>query len=413
MSDQPLSRRYFMQLGAAGAASAIASGAAAQDRRLDLPNRAIGRPAPQLGGPAELPDAEKVGIAVVGLGKLALGEVLPAFGQCRAAKLAAVVSGDPAKARRVAAQAGLPDDAIYSYESYDRMAQDRRIDVVYIILPNSLHADYTVRAFKAGKHVLCEKPMATTEADCRRMIAAAEAADRKLMIAYRCFFEPANLEAMRVMRSGTLGKIRSFSSDNGRPSSLSDPADQWRLDGPLSGGGALTDIGIYGINGARYLLGEEPVEVRAWAYTDKSDPRFAETEDAIHWQFRMASGVIVNGSTSFSYASTSRLQAVGEKGRLVMDPATNYRGIQLAVHEGGVERRPQTPAIDQFAREMDEMAMVVRRNRPIAATGEEGMQDVRLMLAILESVRQGGAAVRTDWGYKRAVDPVELADRKA
>lgn len=405
MTDQPISRRHVMQLGVAGAASAIAGSAAAAQDRLDLPNRAVGQPAPDPSGPQELPENQKIGFAVVGLGKLALGEVLPAFGQCKSAKLAALVSGDPAKARRVAAQAGLSADAIYDYDNYDRMAQDQRIQVVYVILPNSLHADYTVRAFKAGKHVLCEKPMATTVADCKAMIAAASAAQRKLMIAYRCFFEPKNLAAMRIMRSGELGRIVSFSSDNGRPSTLDDPSDQWRLDGPLSGGGALTDIGIYGINGARYLLNEEPVEVRAWANTDRNDPRFRETEDAIHWQFRMASGAIVNGSTSFSYASTSRLQAIGDKGRLVMDPATNYRGIQLMVQAGGGERKPGAGEINQFAREMDEMAEIVRSNRPIVATGEEGMQDVRLMLAILESVEKKGAAVRTDWGYRRAIDP--------
>ena len=163
----------------------------------------------------------------------------------------------------------LPSDAIYDYAGFDRIARDPAIDVVYIVLPNFMHAEYTIRALKAGKHVLCEKPMATSVADAERMIAAAKAADRKLMIAYRCHYEPLNLEAMRRVRAGTMGKPRLVVTKMGRQSDLAEPSDAWRLDMAKSGGGALADMGIYGVNGARYLLNEEPVEVRAWAQTDR------------------------------------------------------------------------------------------------------------------------------------------------
>ena len=181
----------------------------------------------------------------------------------------------------------------YSYADFDRIAADPRIEIVYIVLPNFLHAEYTIRALKAGKHVLCEKPMASTVADAEAMVAAAKAANRKLMIAYRCQYEPLNLEAMRRVRSGELGKSRLVITKMVRQSNMNDPSDAWRLDMTKSGGGALADMGIYGINGARYLLNEEPVEVRATTATDRSDPRFKTVEDFYSWEFKFSSGRLV------------------------------------------------------------------------------------------------------------------------
>jgi predicted dehydrogenase len=350
---------------------------------------------------------EKLGFAVVGLGKLALGQIIPGFKNARGAKLAAVVSGHPDKARRVAADNGLPADAIYSYDDYDRIAQDPRIQVVYIVLPNSMHAEYTIRALKAGKHVLCEKPMATSLADCEAMIAVAKAADRKLMIAYRCHYEPTNLEAMRRIRSGSIGKPRLVVTDMGRQSDLAEPSDAWRLDQKMSGGGALADMGIYGVNASRYLLNEEPVEVRAWAHTDPNDPRFRTTAQMIAWQFRFPSGAIANGSTSFSYAGTMAWRAYGDRGKLTAEPGAFYNGNRLSVGEAAPLSIRE---IDQFAGEMDWMADVVRGKAPLVSPGEEGLQDMRLMKAILDSVAQNGATIRTDWGYRRAFDPAAVVD---
>jgi predicted dehydrogenase len=272
-----------------------------------------------------------------------------------------------------------------------------------------MHAEYTIRALKAGKHVLCEKPMATNVADAERMIAAAKAADRKLMIAYRCHYEPLNLEAMRRIRAGTMGKPRLVVTKMGRQSDLSEPSDAWRLDMAKSGGGALADMGIYGVNGARYLLNEEPVEVRAWAQTDRSDPRFRTTEDLISWQFRFPSGALGEGSTSFSYAGTMAWEVFCEHGRLVGDPGAFYNGNRLRVEGSSGEREPRIVEIDQFATEMDWMADVVRGRAPLVSPGEEGLQDMRLMKAIMDSVARGGATIRTDWGYKRAFDPAAVS----
>ncbi len=363
-----------------------------------------------------MPSSDKIGFAIVGLGKLSLNQLIPGLKVAKGAKLAAVVSGHPEKARRVAAENGLPADAVYGYDDYDRIAKDPRIQVVYIVLPNSMHAEHTIRAFKAGKHVLCEKPMATSIADAEAMIAAAKAAQRQLMIAYRCHYEPLNLDVMRRLRARSMGKVRQINTTMGRHADLSDPSDVWRVDGEMSGGGALADMGVYGVNAARYLLNEEPVAVRAWAQTDRSDPRFKETEDLINWQFRFPSGVIANGSTSFAYAATMAFEVICEQGRLVADPAAFYGGNRLTVIQNGPPQAPiPAPPSDQFAREMDWMADVVRGKAPMVSPGEEGLQDMRLMQAILESVAKDGATVKTDWGYRRAVDPAAVVDvaRKA
>jgi glucose-fructose oxidoreductase len=387
-----ISRRGLLELGiGAGAVAAIGGTAAAQ---APASSRGDGR--------------AKLGIAVVGLGKLSLEQIIPGFKNCRSARLAALISGHPDKARRVASEQGLPQSAIYSYADYERIAHDPSIDIVYVVLPNFMHKEYTVRALKAGKHVLCEKPMATTVADAEAMIAAAKAADRKLMIAYRCHYEPHNLEAMRRIRSGRYGKPRLVLTDMVRQSDPSEPSDAWRLDMVKSGGGALADMGIYGINGARYLLNEEPVEVRAWSNTDRADPRFRTVEDLIAWQFRFPSGAIANGSTSFATAGAMKWDVFCAKARLRGDPGCYYGGNHLDIFSHPDQGEVKLPDIDQFAREMDWMADAVRGKVPLVSPGEEGLHDMRLIAAILDSVAKGGTPVKTDWGYRRAFDPAEV-----
>lgn len=385
-----LSRRALIEL-AAGATVATAASTSA-------------RAAPAL------PDDQKLGVAIVGIGKLSQGQLIPGLRTAKGVKLAALVSGNPKKATEWAKKEGLSPDAIYSYENYDRIAQDKRIHIVYIVLPNSMHAEYTIRALKAGKHVLCEKPLATSVADCEAMIAAAKTARRHLMTAYRCHYEPHNLEAMRRIRSRKYGKPRLVVTEMGRQSSLDDPSDVWRLDMKMSGGGAMTDMGVYGVNGMRYLLNEEPVEVRAWANTDRSDPRFRDVEDLISWQFKFPSGALGHGSTSFSYGGCMKWDVFCENARIRADPGAYYGGNQLHIFSHPDQGQVQIAEIDQFAREMDWMGDVVRGKVPMVSPGEEGLQDVRLMEAIFESVRRGGATINTDWGYRRAIDPAAVVD---
>jgi predicted dehydrogenase len=185
------------------------------------------------------------------------------------------------------------------------------VDVIYIVLPNGLHAEYTVRGLQAGKHVLSEKPMARTPGECQQMIDAGKKANRKLMVAYRCRYEPYNREAIRMAQSGELGKTKVIVSEHGF--NIGDPT-QWRLNRELAGGGSLMDIWIYALNAARYLTGEEPTELTAMSFTTPGDPRFKEVEETINFQLRFPSGILANCSSSYGYDSQNRYRVVGTDG---------------------------------------------------------------------------------------------------
>lgn len=207
------------------------------------------------------PVQRKIGYAIVGLGKLAVEEVLPAFGQCELSKPVALVSGHADKAKQLAEVYDIPRENIFNYDNYDELANNRDIDVVYNILPNSMHAEYTIRAFKAGKHVLCEKPMAANVEECEEMIAAGRRAKRKLMIAYRLRYEPFNQKAIELCASEEVGDIKPISASH----SQNVEAPNIRLSAELAGG-PLGDVGIYCLNAARYLTQREPVEVFGYAH---------------------------------------------------------------------------------------------------------------------------------------------------
>ena len=352
---------------------------------------AIGRPMPKLEQEAPLPPGERVGFAVVGLGKFALNEILPAFAQCRRAKLVSLVSGDAAKARGVAAQYGVADSGILDYAGFDRIAENPAVQVVYIILPNALHAEYAHRAFRAGKHVLCEKPLAMTAAEAREMIAAGRAASRHLMVAYRAQYETFNRRAIELIREGAIGEPRLITSDHGRPLKPEDPADEWRMHRALAGGGPLVDVGIYAVNAMRYLSGEEPAEVMAMRRDAPNDPRFAEVEQSLTWQFRMPSGLLCQGSTAYDYFETKRIAVIGPKGALRLDPATDYdvRRMWLS-REKEQETQLLLPMNNQFAAELDHMAECVQTGQTPRTPGEEGLRDILAIEAIYEAARTGG-----------------------
>ncbi len=351
---------------------------------------AEGRPMPQMQGEMPLPPSRRVGFAVVGLGKFTLNQILPSFAECDRARLVALVSGNVEKARRVAEHYGVDPAAIYDYAGFDRIAENPAIDVVYVILPNALHAEYTERAFRAGKHVLCEKPMAVTPAECRRMISAGREANRKLMVAYRAQYETYNLRAIELARSGELGELRLITSDHGRPLKPEDPADQWRMRRDLAGGGSLYDVGIYAVNAMRYLSGEEPVEVRAMHHTNPADPRFRDVEDLVTWQFRMPSGLLCLGSCSYSYHEAKRITVQGTKAELRLDPATDYYERRMWISRSGQEETElNLRDSNQFAAELDHMAQCVLENREPKTPGEEGLRDVVIMGAIYDAARSG------------------------
>jgi predicted dehydrogenase len=341
-----------------------------------------------VGGPAFGAGQErKVGYAIVGLGGYGLGIVIPQFKNCRNSRLVALVSGDPAKAKRVAAEYGVPEPNLYDYRNFDRIRDNPDIDVVYVCLPVAMHAEYTVRAAKAGKHVLCEKPMALSSRECETMIAACRQAGRKLMIGYRCHFEPHNLEAIRRARAGEIGKLRYYRSEHGFV--FRDPT-AWRLKKAMAGGGSLMDMGIYALNGARYMTGEEPNAVYAVERSDRSDPRFREVEDMIEFELEFPSGVLASCMSTYS-ANQNHILLMGDKGRIEMEPATGYQGHRLWVgSERGKEVAPAPgPGATQWAGQLDHMAQCVLQDREPIVPGEEGLRDLRIIEAVYRSAREG------------------------
>jgi predicted dehydrogenase len=330
------------------------------------------------------PPGKKLGWAIVGLGSLSINQILPGFSKCEKSKVVALVSGHPDKANKLAQRYGVSSKNIYNYGNYDSLKDNPEVDVVYVVLPNGMHAEYTVRALQAGKHVLTEKPMANTPDECRQMIDAARKADRKLMVAYRCRYEPHNQEAIRIARSKELGPTQMILADAGFP--IGDP-NQWRLNKKMAGGGSLMDIGIYALNACRYLTGEEPKEVNAMMYSTPGDARFKEVEEHVSFQLRFPSGVLANCTSSYGYFHQSHYRVVGTNARLCMDPATWYSGLRLWIEHGNVIEQRDLPEVDHFAAEMDHMSDCVQGNRQPLTPGEEGLRDLTVMQAIYESAR--------------------------
>jgi predicted dehydrogenase len=373
-SQGPTRRDFLHQVGATIAAAGAASAG--------LSSFALGQNSPSTHG-----DDRKAGYAMVGLGSFCVNQLIPGFAAAKKSRLVALVSGHPDKAKKIAEQYGVDAKNIYNYDNYDSLKDNPEVDIIYIVLPNGMHAEYTIRGAKAGKHIMCEKPMATSAADCQAMIDACKAANKKLMIGYRCQYEPHNLEAVRIVRSGEIGKLITIVADAGFM--MRDPT-VWRLNKKLAGGGPLMDIGIYALQACRYISGEEPIEINAFTHTTPDDPRFKEVEETIVWQMRFPSGVLANCTTSYNYSGQNRQRAVGTTGSIDMEPATGYTGNHLVFRTRG--KPPQLidiPDINEFAAEMDHFSDCVLNNKEPKTPGEEGLRDVRLMMAIYEAARSG------------------------
>ena len=351
---------------------------------------------PLLGDPVlPQPPGERMRWAIVGLGTFGVGQVIPGFRDARLSRITAFVSGNPDKARDLGARYGV--SRLYNYDNFDSIADDDQIDCVYIVLPVGLHAEYTIRALRAGKHVLCEKPMASTSAECEAMIAAARQANRQLGVAYRIHFEPTNLEALRRIEADELGAMRYVQCDHGFNADPAWPPHKWRLEKALAGGGSMYDIGVYGLNTSLMMLpGDAPVEVSAVYSYPTSDPRFSEVEGGVDWRIRMASGISVQGSSSYCYSPyASRQRYFGSEASLIMDPATTYYDNDLVMEGGGGPRRhldAGNPAL-QFAAQVDGFSAAARANTPHRTPGEMGLRDIRIIEAMYRSADAGGERV--------------------
>lgn len=333
---------------------------------------------------AQTREHQKIGYCIVGLGRISMQHFMPGTKLSKQSRVTALVSGHRDKAEKMAAEYDVSPKSIYSYADYDAIADNRDIDAVYIALPNSMHAEYTIRAAKAGKHVLCEKPMATTVADAEAMVAACREANKKLMIGYRCQYEPTNLRAIQLIRDGKLGKVEAIESANGfniRPG-------EWRLSRTLGGGGPLMDVGIYSLNACRYLTGEEPSELKGYSSVIDRDGRFDEVEEHLSWSMKFPSGVVASCNTTYGVNMPGFYRVHGTKGMLHVEPAFGYQGQHLTakiqdlppLDEPNPNRDPS-----QFPLEADHLAECIRGNKEPKTPGEEGLKDMKYMMAIYRS----------------------------
>ena len=396
-------RQFLQQAGGLAALAALPAPLAASAQTAPggvADPRLAGQPLPELEAPFPLAPERRVGFALVGLGAYALNQIAPNLANTQRAKLTALVSGNADKAAQVARAYGIADRHVYSYDTFDRIADDDAVDVVYVILPNAFHRPFTERAFAAGKHVLCEKPMAETVADCEAMIAAGEAAGKRLMIGYRAQFDPYNLRAIDLVRGGAergggeIGTPRLVVADHGRTLDPSRPRDEWRAKQDLALGGSLYDIGIYSVNGARYLLGEEPTEVTA-RYAPGGEPSAPPSnvtvEQGVEWTMAFPSGAVANCTSSYRINGNKRIHVQGTDGEVTLDPATDYYVRNLAVTTADGRREITIPNPNQFAAMLDEMASSVLEGREPKTPGAEGLRDVRIMQAIYEAAESGRA----------------------
>ena len=332
------------------------------------------------------PPGRKLGWAIVGLGSLSINQILPAFAKCEKSRVVAFVSGHPDKANKLALRYGVDPKNIYNYQNYDSIRDNAEVDIIYIVLPNGMHAEYTIRGMQAGKHVLCEKPTANWPTDCQDMIGAGHKTNRKLMVAYRLRYEPFNQEMIRMARSQELGKLKVLLCDTGFH--IGDPT-QWRLKRDLAGGGSMMDIGIYSLNASRYISGEEPVEVNAFMYSTPGDEHFKEVEETVMFQLLFPSGVLANCSSSYGYSGQARYRAVTDQGWFELEPAQHYAGLRMRVNRGNKLEEVILPQRDHFAAEMDHMSECVMDNKEPLTPGEEGLRDIKLITSIYDAAKTG------------------------
>jgi predicted dehydrogenase len=342
--------------------------------------------------------------AVVGLGWIAQSAILPAFAHARRnSSLAALVSSEPAKLRALGRKYRVA--GLYAYEDFDRCLREGGVDAVYIALPNTMHRAYAEAAAAAGVHVLCEKPLATTEKDCEAMIEACRVGGVELMTAYRLHFERANLEAVSAVRSGRVGDPRFFSSV------FTNDVEAGNLRLRRGEGGPLFDIGIYCLNAARCLFGSEPEEVHGW-HARSDDPRFAECPETTSALLRFPGDRLASFTCSFGTSGVGAYEIVGTRASLRLDPA--YGIAEDLVHHltrGGRTRRRTFPARDQFAAELLYFSDCVLRGREPEPSGEEGLADVRVLRAIDASAESGRPVKLAPFAREKRPGPEQAIHR--
>ncbi len=328
-------------------------------------------------------DGPVLRVAIMGLGSYGT-RVAEAMQACSKAKLVGVISGTPSKIKNWQTKYNLPQKNCYNYENFDGIKNNPDIDAVYIITPNAQHHNQTIRVAKAGKHVICEKPMAINARQGEEMIEACKKAKVKLLVGYRMHFEPKTLEIIRMRKAGELGKILFFQGLAGFR--IGDPT-QWRLNKSLSGGGSMMDIGIYAVNGSRYMVGEDPVWVTAQE-TKTDNEKFKEgIDETIQFQLGFPSGAVASCLSTYNMNNLDRFFLNGEKGFAELQPATGYGPIKGRTNKGELTQAHVTHQTLQ----MEEMAGIILENKQpvVPVDGEEGLKDLKIIDAIYLSIKTG------------------------
>ncbi len=326
---------------------------------------------------------KKLGIALVGLGSYSKNQLAVALSQTDNCYLAGIVTGTPSKAAEWKQKYQIPEKNIYNYQNFDEIANNKDIDIVYVVLPNSMHHEFVLRAAKAGKHVLCEKPMSVSVKEAEEMVQACKNAGVQLGVGYRLHFEPFTQEVMRLSQKKILGDVRFVQTNFGF--SIGNPT-QWRLKKELAGGGPLMDVGIYCVQASRYVLGEEPLWVTAQfgPITDKE--RFTTVEESISWQMQFPGDAMVNGFSSYK-SNIEQLYVSANNGWIQLSPAYSYGPLKGRTSQGEMNLpvvHHQTVMLQAFCKELTEY-----NKFPAHASGEEGLRDMRILMAIYESAQTG------------------------
>jgi len=334
-----------------------------------------------------VPDRDRpLGVALCGLGTYSTTQLAPALQQTEHCALRGIVTGSPGKIPVWQRRYGIPDGNVYNYDTLPDIANNGAVDVVYIVTPPGLHARDAIAAAEAGKHVWCEKPMAMNEAECRAIIDAADVNGVQLTVGYRLQHEPNNRTIMRYAANETYGAVTSVRTGAGYNGAHPDP-DDWRRDAER-GGGALYDMGVYPINAARYATGLEPVAVTGRLWSERSE-MYDEVPEHATFKLTFPDGVVAKGETSFG-KSTNYLDVTCTDGSYRLRPFQTYSGVRGSTSDG--TRLPPTGG-DQQARQMDADARAIRNGEPPVVPGEDGLADIRIVRAIMESSKRDGARI--------------------
>ena len=328
-------------------------------------------------------NSKKLGVALVGLGSYSTYQLAPSLLDTEHCYLTGIVTGTKEKESVWQEKYNIPKENIYNYENFDTIADNDSIDVIYVVLPNSMHAEFCIRAAKAGKHVICEKPMAVSVAECDAIMNACNEHKVKLSVGYRMQSDPYTHEVKKYVREKTFGDVLFVSSDAGYVSNGN--PDQWRLNKKLSGGGALMNMGVYAIQTSIYGTGQNPISVSAQEFSTRPD-YFKDTDETITAQFKFENGAVAHMMTSHN-ANGNRLKCHCSKGWFELDPAHSYGPISGRTSNGDVLKFPHKR---QQALQMDDFAKHILLDSKNVAPGEMGKRDMIIVEAIYKSIREGG-----------------------